>query len=467
MSVPSCAGCRERDERVAALELRVRELEARLGKNASNSSLPPSANPPQAPPPVVKTPTGKKRGAQPGHPPLLRRRLPPQRLAQVIPIIPTTCSRCQAPLPAQAGPNDPEPTWHQVAELPPVAALVVEYQGCARTCSCCGEVTRAAIPADVRAYSIGVRLAAVLAYLVGAHRVSRRGIEEIVEAVFDVPVSLGTVCHLETQMAEALAPAHAEALQAVREAPAKHVDETSWKKAGKRKAGGRAWLWVAATATVAVFVIHARRSLAGLQTLLGEVVSGILITDRFSVYGSRPTNLRQVCWSHLRRDFQAMIDRGDAGASIGKDLREYCDLLFHWWHRVRDGTLQRRTFRTRAAWLREDVESVLERGRVCGCAKTAAVCRELLAVEAALWTFVEHEGIEPTNNLAERMLRPAVLWRKGSFGCQSETGCRFVERMLTVVQTLRLQRRSVLAYLEETLCAHRNGLPAPKLLPTG
>ena len=130
--------------------------------------------------------------------------------------MPTVCDRCQAPLPAQAGPNDPEPTWHQVAELPPVAAQVVEYQGFARTCSCCGEVTRAAIPADVRAYSIGTRLAAVLAYLVGAHRVSRRGIEEIVEAVFDVPVSLGTVCHLETHMAEALAPAHAEALQAVR-----------------------------------------------------------------------------------------------------------------------------------------------------------------------------------------------------------------------------------------------------------
>ena len=239
MSVPSCAGCRERDERLAALEVRVRELEARLGKNASNSSLPPSANPPQAPTPVVKTPTGKKRGAQPGHPPTLRRRLPPQRLAQVILIVPTTCGRCQAPLPAQAGPNDPEPTWHQVAELPPVAAQVVEYQGCARTCSCCGEVTRAAIPADVRAYSIGTRLAAVLAYLVGAHRVSRRGIEEIVEAVFDVPVSLGTVCHLETQMAEALAPAHAEALQAVREAPAKHVDETGWKKAGKPRTATR------------------------------------------------------------------------------------------------------------------------------------------------------------------------------------------------------------------------------------
>ena len=461
MSEPSCPGCRERDERLAALEARVRELEARLGTNASNSSLPPSANPPQAPPPVVKTPTGKRRGGQPGHPPLLRRRLPPERLAEVIPFVPTTCRRCRAALPAQAGPDDPEPSWHQVAELPDVAARVVEYQGHARTCPCCGEVTHAAVPAEVRAYAFGPRLAAVLAYLVGGHRVSRRGVEEIAEAVFDVPVSLGTVCHLETQTAEALAPAHAEAVRAVREAPAKHVDETGWKKAG-----WRAWLWVGATAAVAAFVVHARRGLTGLRALLGEA-AGILITDRWSVYGGRPTHLRQVCWSHLRRDFQAMIDRGGAGAAVGRELLDLSDTLFHWWHRVRDGTMQRRTFERRAGWLREDVRIVLGRGRGCGCAKTAAVCREVLAVEAALWTFVAVEGVEPTNNLAERMLRPAVLWRKGSFGCVSEAGCRFVERMLTVVQTLRLQQRPVLAYLEQALRAHRNSLPAPKLLPTG
>ena len=160
-----------------------------------------------------------------------------------------------------------------------------------------------------------------------------------------MPVSLGTVCHLENQMADALAPAHAEAVRAVREAPAKHVDETGWR--------GRlgAWLWVGATATVAVFVVHARRGLTGLQALLGEAASGILITDRWSVSGGRPTHLRQVCWSHLRRDFRAMIDRDNAGRPIGEELLALSDLLFHWWHRVRDGTLRRRTLRTRVGWL--------------------------------------------------------------------------------------------------------------------
>jgi transposase len=174
----------------------------------------------------------------------------------------------------------------------------------------------------------------------------------------------------------------------------------------------------------------------------------------------------QVCWAHLKRDFQAMVDRGNAGSPIGEELLLLTGVLFEWWHRVRDGTLSRRTFRRYAAGLREDVLAVLEQGRACGCAKTAATCRELLAVEEALWTFVRVEGVEPTNNHIERMLRLAVLWRKKSFGSQSEAGCRFVERLLTVVQTRRLQGRPVLDYLYEALVALRAGLPAPGLLET-
>ena len=167
---------------------------------------------------------------------------------------------------------------------------------------------------------------------------------------------------------------------------------------------------------------------------------------------------------HLKRDFQAMVDRDNAGSAIGAELLLLMDVLFGWWHRVRDGTLSRRTFRRYAAALREDVQAVLEQGRACGCAKTAATCRELLAVEEALWTFVRVEGVEPTNNHIERMLRLAVLWRKKSVGSQSEAGCRFVERLLTVVQTRRLQGRPVLDYLYEALVAHRAGRPAPKLI---
>jgi len=466
MDVPLCPGCRQRDEliadlrqRLAAQEERLRDLQAQLGRNATNSSLPPSANPPGAPKPAPKKPSGRPSGAQPGHPAHLRRRLPPERVQHTRDFRPRHCQRCQTALPAAPGPNDPEPTWHQVAELPPLAAEVTEYRGHFRTCPACGTLNHAAIPAELKTHSIGPRLAATLAYFTGRHHLSQRGLEEAAEDVFDVPLSLGSVGHLAAQTSAALAPAHAEAVQAVRDAAVKNVDETSWKLAGDR-----CWLWAAATATVAAFVIHARRSGAGLRALLGEVIGGIVGSDRWSVYQKLAVDRWQVCWAHLRRDFQAMVDRDNAGSAIGEELLFLSAVLFSWWHRVRDGTLARSTFRRYVAGLRADVRAQLEQGSACGCAKTAATCRELLAIEPALWTFVRVEGVEPTNNHIERMLRLAVLWRKKSFGSQSEAGCRFVERLLTVVQTRRLQGRPVLDYLYEALVAHRAGLPSPKLV---
>ena len=466
MEAPSCPGCRQRDDtiadlrqRLAEVEARVRDLEARLGTNATNSSLPPSSNPPHAPKLPPKKPSGRTTGAQLGHPAHLRRRLPPERVQRVRDFIPRQCQRCHEPLSPLPAPDDPEPTWHQVAELPKLAAEVTEYRGHFRTCPSCGTLNHAAIPADLKAHTIGPRLAATLAYLAGRHHLSQRGLEEAAQDVFDVPLSLGTVGHLAEQASAALAPAHAEALQAVRRADVKNVDETGWKRAG-----ARCWLWAAATATVAAFVIHARRSAAGLEALLGDVIVGIVGSDRWSVYQKVAPDRWQVCWAHLKRDFQAMVDRGNAGSAIGEDLLLLTGVLFEWWHRVRDGTLSRRTFRRYAASLREDVLAVLGQGCSCSCPKTAATCRELLAVEESLWTFVRVEGVEPTNNHIERMLRLAVLWRKKSFGSQSEAGCRFVERLLTVVQTRRLQGRPVLDYLYEALVAHRAGLPAPQLL---
>jgi transposase len=195
------------------------------------------------------------------------------------------------------------------------------------------------------------------------------------------------------------------------------------------------------------------------------VIGGIVGSDRWSVDHKVAVDRRQVCWAHLKRDFQALVDRDNAGSAIGEDLLRLTGGLFEWWPRVRDGALSRRTFRRYAASRREDVVTVLEQGRACGCARTAATCRALLAVEEALWTFVRVEGVGPTNNHIERMLRLAVLWRKKSVGSQSEAGCRFVERLLTVVQTRRRQGRPVLDDLYEALVAHRAGLPAPQLLP--
>lgn len=466
MEVPDCPGCQERDARIAALEDEVRQLreelrqlKALLGRNAGNSSLPPSANPPSAPAPVVKPPTGRRRGAQPDHPPHLRQLLPPERVTHWRRFVPSRCSHCQGPLPAEAGPDDPEPTRFQVADLPPVRAEVTEYQGHARRCPACGEVTRHAIPAEHCRHSIGPGLAAATSYLAGCHQVSKRGLEEVVEALFEVPLALGTVANLEREMSQALAPAHAEAVAAVRQAPAKHADETGWKKRGRK-----CWLWVATAAQVAAFVLHAGRGLAGLAALLGRDIAGIVVSDRWGAYRHLPVHRRQLCWAHLRRDFQALVDLGGVAKSYGEELLNFAEDVFHWWHRVRDGTLTRSTLRRyideQRPWLRD----LLARGCVSGCAKTAALCRQLLELEPALWTFVRHEGVGPTNNHAERVLRKAVLWRKKSFGCASDGGCRFVERILTVVQTRRLQGRSAWTFLQEALHAYRSGQPAPRLI---
>lgn len=465
-----CQGCRKLREYVAKLEARVqgfdrlearvRELEAQIGRNASNSSIPPSTNPPDAPPPTRKEPTGRKPGGQPGHPPHLRERLPAERLTEpTVHYVPTCCEACQHDLPAQAGPDDPAPRWHQVVELPEVPVQITEHQAHARTCPGCGHVNWAKIPDAIRDHVCGPRLTATMAYLSGVMHASKRNIEGFCEAVFGAPIALGTISNLEQEVSAALATHHAEAQQDVQQSAAKNVDETGWKRAGVK-----CWLWAAATATVACFLIAPTRGAAGLAALLGRKIQGVISSDRWSVYGQLKLGMRQLCWAHLKRDFQKLVDRGGAGKEIGELGLAVVPILFHEWHLYRGGGCSRAALQRELQPLRASMHDWLERGARCGDAKAAALCGNLLAVEPALWTFLHKPDVEPTNNHIERLLRPGVLWRKNAFGCHSEAGCRFVERILTVVQTLRLQKRPVLTFLYEALRTHRNGNPAPRLI---
>jgi transposase len=460
MDEPSCAGCRELLKRIAELEARIRDLEARLGQNASNSSIPPSANPPQAPPPVRKQPTGRKPGGQPGHTAHLRERLPPERLTETtIHYLPAICEVCQDDLPCAPGPDDPEPRWHQVVELPEIPVQVTEYQAHGRTCPNCEHITWAQIPQEIRDHVCGPRLTATMSFLSGVLHASKRGIEEFVETVFQAPIALGTVSNLEQEMSAALADAHAEAQQAVQAAAAKNVDETGWKKAGDKR-----WLWGAATGLVACFVIAPTRGALGLAALLGAKIRGIISSDRWSVYARLKIGRRQLCWAHLKRDFQKLVDRNGDGKDIGDMGLTAVEVVFALWHGFRGGGLSRGQLQRQIAPVRQTLREWLELGCACKDRKAAAFCANVLAVEPALWTFVRQEGVEPTNNHIERLLRPGVLWRKNAFGCHSEDGCRFVERILTVVQTRRLQKRPVLEFLYQSLLAHRQAQKAPQLL---
>ncbi|ATB32301.1 Mobile element protein [Melittangium boletus DSM 14713] len=229
--------------------------------------------------------------------------------------------------------------------------------------------------------------------------------------------------------------------------------------------GRRAWLWLVACALLAVFRIATSRGSEVAKGLLGEDFAGILGSDRWSAYNWYEQALRQLCWSHLTRDFQGFIDRGGEGARIGRELMEERDRMFKWWHRVRDGTLTRADFERKMRRVEPEVERLLRDAAEHAEKKTAGMAREIPKLRQALWTFVEVEGVEPTNNYGERLLRHAVLYRKTSFGTQSPEGSRFVERILTAVTTLDLQGRNVLEFLTECMRAHRRGLPTPSLLP--
>jgi transposase len=449
------------EQLVAELTERVGQLESRLVQNSSNSSIPPSANPPQAPPPVVKKPTGRKPGGQPGHTAHLRQRLPPERLTGPIQYyLPDTCEACHDDLALAPGPDDPEPRWHQVVELPEFPVEVTEHQAHARTCPSCGHVTWAQIPQEIRDHVCGPRLTATLSFLSSVLHASKRGVEEFVETVLGAPLALGTVSNLEREMSAALADAHAEARRAVQEAEAKNVDETGWKQAGNQ-----CWLWGAATALAVCFVIAPSRGAAGLAALLGKKIKGIVSSDRWSVYGQLQLGLRQLCWAHLKRDFQKLLDRGRHAQDIGEMGLDAVDLIFDLWHAFRGGGLSRSQLQRQIAPVRQTLREWLRLGCACQDTQAAAFCANVLAVEPALWTFVRRDGVEPTNNHIERLLRPGVLWRKNAFGCHSEAGCRFVERILTVVHTLRLQKRPVLEFLFQSLLAHRQAQNTPQLLP--
>ena len=281
--------------------------------NATNSGTPPSANPLDAAKPVKKKKSKRRRGGQPGHEPHLKELLPPERVTRTEVIVPEQCSGCQTPLPAQAGPNDPEPKRFQTIELPPILLEVVEYQAHARTCTCCGKLNHATIPAATRAHSVGPRLSGVLSYLTGNLGLSKRNVEELAADVFHAPIALGTIANLEQETSAALAAAHEEAVQAVRQADVKFADETSWKLWGKL-----CWLWAAAIAGLAVFVIHAKRGAKGLAAILGDSIEGIVHSDRWHVYLQVPEGRRQLCWAHLKRDFQKIVDCGGPSLFVGR-----------------------------------------------------------------------------------------------------------------------------------------------------
>jgi transposase len=381
--------------------------------------------------------------------------LPVEAVDEVVKHQPVQCKHCGANFPeGQAGEVIDR---HQISELPRRPVTVTEHQGYACTCQRCGQTTKEPIPEELTRSVFGERLSAVVAFASSRMHGSRRAVEELLEEVLGVPLGLGSVIAREKEMTLALSEPYRQAKQAIQKARAKNVDETGWKRAGR-------FLWVAATRVLAVFHLDPCRNRDAMHELLGQTVKGTICTDRYGVYEKVALEQRGLCWSHLKRDFQELAEQNGATKQIGKEGLAIGSAVFEMWGEFRDQRIGRSMLQKQIKPVRKRMNKLLKRGRRCRLKRTAGFCAELLRLEPALWTFAQVPGIEPTNNHAERMLRPAVMWRKQSLGSHSIAGCRFVERMMTVLQTTKLRGRSVIDYLQQAVYALRHGLSPPSLL---
>lgn len=446
----------DRDEaRIASLEVEVTELKARLNQSSQNSSKPPSRDGPHVKRKPPCPASGRKRGGQPGHRAHHRALVPVEQVHEVIVCTPTHCRRCGRTLHG----TDAQPHRHQVVELPPPIPHVTEYQQHRLSCDHCGITPCGELPKGVPSTGYGPRFTSIVALCSGAYRMSKRMIAHFSREVWGIPLSLGEVCALEQVVTRAVRDPVDDVRDWVRWSDT-NVDETRWREQQRR-----AYLWTVVTPQASVYAIRRSRGAKVLEELLGKDYAGTIGSDRAKAYDCYPLRQRQLCWAHLRRDAQAMIDRGGPGRKVGEQLLEHADVLFAWRRWVRAGKWSRPTWQQQRRGLRWSFRQELQWGTRVRCKKTAATCRELLAKERALWTFVRIPEIEETNNRAERSLRHPVQWRKTSYGTASERGSRFVESILTVLSTCQQHQQTALAYLTACCRAFLSGTAPPALLP--
>jgi transposase len=445
------------NERVARQDERISQLERRLGRSSRNSSQPPSQDPPSAEPKRGKGPSGRGQGAQPGHEGRGRELLPVSAVDEVVEHWPDRCD-CGHVFCAADRVAAGVAARHQVEELPAMAVEVIEHR-CQRVrCPGCGERQTATLPGEVAQSAFGPRLAAAVATLSVRNRISRRDVVELCQQLFCARISTGSVEAILQRAGAALVEPYEDLLEEVRLARYLNMDETGWRLKGRQRA-----LWGAFTDRHAVLRIAPDRHEDHAKALLGPA-QGIVTSDRWWAYAHLPVGRRQVCWSHLQRDFAAHADGLAAEKELGEHGLRICEELFWSWE-IYQHTGDRPELRRRIRALRRELKPILARhaGKAARYRRTRGLARNLLKLWPALWTFTAHNGVQPTNNHAERALRGAVIARKLSLGSQSAGGERRTERLLSAHTTCRLQRRSLHAYLTDLLDAHARGDPAPLL----
>lgn len=447
----------EQDARLAEIERTQATLTERLGQNSSNSNKPPSGDGPEGRAKRKKRRKAKgqrKRGAQPSHRGARRELLAADQVDDVIDFFPLHCEECDEALPKTP---DPDAKRYQVTELPAFEPHTTEYRRHTVVCPCCRHKTRAPYDSSIPASPFGPRLMSAIAMLTGVYHISRRKTVDLLSDLLGVRISLGAVSSIEARVSDALEQPVHDTWKRVWRARVKHTDGTTWYQSGIALS-----LWTLATAFATVFKIVANGRSATLKPLFGSL-HGTLVSDRATALGFWAMERRQICWAHLLRKFVSFSERDGPAGSIGRELLEYTGILFQYWHDLRDGTLDRETFRMWMAPLRSQFETLLNRAVAAELESVSGSCADILAHRAALWTFIDRADVEPTNNHAERELRAFVLWRKRSFGSQSERGNRFAERLMTIAHTARKQNKNVLEFITACCVVRMDGGRAPSL----
>jgi transposase len=449
---------------VAALQARVAELErkiALLTRDSSNSSKPPSSDGPAAKPKArpPKKSKKRKRGGQPGHKGNNRDLIPVSEVDIVEEILPALCEQCHKPLTAGDNPAEGKYFRYQVVDIPEAKPHVTEYRLRCIRCEC-GAETWAELPDNARS-GFGPRLTAFAAYLTAVHRVTRRGLMDIFKTIFGIDISLGSVCNLHQEVSHALEPSYEEIKKALPQQKVVNVDETGWRSMGRAR-----WLWIFVTPSLAFFTLFPSRRAQVLKGVLGDIFGGILVSDRFSAYGRYHKGLRQVCWAHIIREIKGIRHacRSPDAVKFSRWMLSEVGRMFALFNAFRSERLDRKTLVLKSVPVRARISSCLQMYELSADPDVARMARGLLKYWNCLFTFLDHDGVEPTNNVAERGIRPAVQWRKICFGNQSHDGELFTARLLTVTRTCLLQGKSPFCYLVKALGAYRSGLVHPSLV---
>ena len=451
----------ERDARIEELTKQVAELTEKLNQNSKNSHKPPSSDGPGAgsrrdTPSRKKNKSKRKRGGQKGRRGAHRELAAPEDVDTFIDLFPPACSGCAAALPEAL---DPDAARYQQLDLDDHGPHLTEWRCHGVDCPACGTHTRASYNrCQIPSSAFGPRLVATVVLLTGVYHLSRRKAQRLLHELFGISISLGALSAMEHRSIAALEPAYEEAKQAVEQALVKHTDATSWLLSGVLTS-----LWTIASASATVYAIFANGCRETIRPFFGAC-RGILVSDRATVFSFWVMAMRQICWAHLLRKFVSFSERDGPAGRFGRELLEYAGLVFEYWQGFRDGQLTREELAGWLAPVRRHFERTLEAAAKADVARLSGACADILAHQEALWRFVNEEGVEPTNNHAERELREFVLWRKRSFGAQSERGERFAERVMTVARTARKQGKAVLEFLVRSIEARQEGTAAPQLI---